>query len=448
MNSPLTPSSGAGLRRELGKWDLSAIGINQVIGGAVFAMPATVAAYSGRWSPLLVVLVGAASLLIAATFAEVGSRFDATGGPYLYARAAFGRFIGFEVGWMQWFTRVASWATVINIFVASLGFYWPALTSGADRTLLLAAVIAALAIINVLGIRQSALAVNLLTIGKLLPLAVFIGVGLFWLEPARLRPEGTLTFQQTSAAALFLIYAFGGYEVVPVVAGETKNPRVAVPFALITTILVVTAILTVAQLVALSTVVDLGSSKTPLADAASVVMGPPGAALITIGAVMSTMGNNMGSALSGSRNLFALAEQGDLPPVFGRVHSRFRTPVNAILITAAVTLAIAATGTFVTTAAASAISRLVVYVATAASTLRLRDQRFAGRVAVPRFVLPFGPLIPSISILLTLAILAGARAGQLAAGLAALVAGAVLFVATVPRHDSSPDHAASISGTP
>jgi len=299
------------LRRALGKWDLSAIGINQVIGGAVFAMPATVAAYSGRWSPVLVVVVGAASLLIAATFAEVGSRFDATGGPYLYARAAFGRFIAFEVGWMLWFTRVASWATVVNIFVASLGFYWPALTSGMQHAAFLAAVIAALAIINILGIRQSAVAVNLLTVGKLLPLAIFIVVGLFFVEPARLRPEGSLTVQQTSAAALFLIYAFGGYEVVPVVAGETKDPRGAVPFALITTILVVTAVLALAQVVALSALPGLGSSKTPLADAASVLMGPAGAVLITIGAVMSTMGNNMGSALSGSRNLFALAEQGD-----------------------------------------------------------------------------------------------------------------------------------------
>jgi basic amino acid/polyamine antiporter, APA family len=295
------------LRRALGKWDLSAIGINQVIGGAVFAMPATVAAYSGRWSPVLVVVVGAASLLIAATFAEVGSRFDATGGPYLYARAAFGRFIAFEVGWMLWFTRVASWATVVNIFVASLGFYWPGLTSGTQHTAFLAAIIAALAIVNVLGIRQSAVAVNLLTIGKLLPLTIFIVVGLFFVEPARLRPEGSLTVQQTSAAALFLVYAFGGYEVVPVVAGETKDPRRTVPFALITTILVVTAVLTLAQVVALSALPGLGSSKTPLSDAASVLMGPAGAALITIGAVMATMGNNMGSALSGSRNLFALA---------------------------------------------------------------------------------------------------------------------------------------------
>jgi amino acid transporter len=426
------------LRRALGKWDLSAIGINQVIGGAVFAMPATVAAYSGRWSPVLVVVVGAASLLIAATFAEVGSRFDATGGPYLYARAAFGRFIAFEVGWMLWFTRVASWATVVNIFVASLGFYWPALTSGMQHAAFLAAVIAALAIINILGIRQSAVAVNLLTVGKLLPLAIFIVVGLFFVEPARLRPEGSLTVQQTSAAALFLIYAFGGYEVVPVVAGETKDPRGAVPFALITTILVVTAVLALAQVVALSALPGLGSSKTPLADAASVRMGPAGAVLITIGAVMSTMGNNMGSALSGSRNLFALAEQGDLPAFFGRVHPRFRTPVNAILVTAIVTLTIAATGTFVTTAAASAISRLVVYLATAASAVRLRNRSCAGRVDAPRFVLPFGPVVPSVAMLVTLAILAGASAAQLAAGAAALAAGALLFFASAPRAAAQP----------
>jgi amino acid transporter len=384
------------------------------------------------------VVVGAASLLIAATFAEVGSRFDATGGPYLYARAAFGRFIAFEVGWMLWFTRVASWATVVNIFVASLGFYWPGLTSGTQHTAFLAAIIAALAIVNVLGIRQSAVAVNLLTIGKLLPLTIFIVVGLFFVEPARLRPEGSLTVQQTSAAALFLVYAFGGYEVVPVVAGETKDPRRTVPFALITTILVVTAVLTLAQVVALSALPGLGSSKTPLADAASVLMGPAGAALITIGAVMATMGNNMGSALSGSRNLFALAEQGDLPAFFGRVHPRFRTPVNAILVTAIVTLAIAATGTFVTTAAASAISRLVVYLATAASAVRLRNRSFSNRVDAPRFLLPFGPFVPSVAMLVTLAILAGASVAQLAAGAAALAAGALLFFASAPRAAARP----------
>ena len=99
--------------------------------------------------------VGLASLIIAATFAEVSSRFDATGGPYLYTKAAFGRFPAFEIGWMQWFTRVASWASVINVLVASLGFYWPAVTAGPARTALMTAIIAALACINVLGIRRA-----------------------------------------------------------------------------------------------------------------------------------------------------------------------------------------------------------------------------------------------------------------------------------------------------
>ena len=115
------------LRRELGRWDLTAIGINQVIGGAVFALPALLAAHAGAWSPWMVGAVGLASMLIALSFAEVGSRFEGTGGPYLYTRAAFGRFAAFEVGWMLWFTRAASWAAVINVLATSLGYYWPAL---------------------------------------------------------------------------------------------------------------------------------------------------------------------------------------------------------------------------------------------------------------------------------------------------------------------------------
>src|SRR5690349_14713705 len=115
-------------------------------------LPAALAASVGGWSPILIVLVGLASLMIAATFAEVGSRFDATGGPYLYTKAAFGRFAAFEVGWLQWFTRAASWASVINVLVASLGFYWPSVTGGMTRTLLLTGIIVTLAIINILGI--------------------------------------------------------------------------------------------------------------------------------------------------------------------------------------------------------------------------------------------------------------------------------------------------------
>ena len=447
--TPSPPSGTAALKRALGRWDLTAIGVNQVIGGAIFAMPAVVAARAGAWSPWLIVAVGFASLLIAMSFAEVASRFDTTGGPYVYTRVAFGRFLGFEVGWMQWFTRVASWASVINVLVASLGFYWPALTEGHARLALLTTIIAILAFINILGIRQSAWVVNGLTIAKLAPIALFIAVGLPAVDMARLHPAAALPVGDAAVTALLLIYTFGGYEVIPVPAGEARDPRRAVPFALMTTIAIVTLVFVLAQVVALGTLPGLASSTTPLADASALLMGAGGAAIITIGAVFSTLGNNMGQALSGSRMLFALAEEGDLPAFIARVHPRFRTPVNAILCTAAVSLVLAATGTFVTMAAASAVSRLFIYLFTCGSVLRLRatDRTDHTRLATDRtdhgtlvtdrtdqvrcslagFRVPFGPLIPVAAMLIVIAILVGATTEQKIGGLVTLAVGAVFF---------------------
>jgi APA family basic amino acid/polyamine antiporter len=187
-------------------------------------------------------------------------------------------------------------------------------------------------------------------------------------------------------------------------------------------------VMTLAQVVAIGTLPDLARARTPLADASLLFMGAGGAALMTIGAVLSTSGNNMGQALSGSRNLFALAEQGDLPRVFGYVHSRFRTPVTAILVTSSVSLIMAMSGRYAELALASAVSRLLVYVMTCASTLRLRSLRAA---PPPTFVVPLGPVIPSLAIVIALAMLAGARREQLVAGTIALCAGAVLYLIAI-----------------
>ena len=425
-----TPS----LRRELGRWDLTAIGVNQVIGAAVFALPAALYAGTGALSPWLVAAAGVATLMVAVSFAEVGSRFEGTGGPYLYTRAAFGRFLAFEVGWLLWFVRAASWASVINVLATSLGYYWPALTSGFPRALLITLVIAAITIVNVRGIRQSSLLINVLTIGKLTPLVIFILIGVFFIDPSRFASAATSPgVSELSTAALLLIFAYGGYETATVPGGEARDPRRAIPFALVMTILIVAAVMTMIQIVAIGTLPSLPTSRTPLADAAGLFIGPGGAALMTIGAVLSVTGNNMGQALSGSRNLFALAEQGDLPAFFGRIHPTFRTPVNAILFTSTVALVLALSGTFTAMAAASAITRLIVYVVTCAATLRLRTPRFAGVVNPPTFVVPFGPVIPIASIIISLAILAGATSLQLMSGVGALAAGAVLYVIAVRK---------------
>jgi amino acid transporter len=434
-------ASAPELRRELGRWDLTAVGVNQVIGGGIFALAAGLAAATGTWGPWLIAAVALASLLTALSFAEAGSRFEGTGGPYLYARAAFGRFAAFEVGWMMWFTRAASWASVINVLVDALGRYWPALLGPVSRPLLLTAIIAAICWINVRGIRQSKMVVNVLTVAKLLPLVIFTAIGIFYVDWSTFSDPSTMTRQQLTTGALLLIFGFGGYEVVPVLGGETRDPRRTIPFALVMTIIVVAAITLLTQIVAFGTLPGIVSSRTPLADSAATFLGAAGAVMITIGAVFSTSGNNMGQALSGSRNLFALAEQGDLPKWFGHVHARYRTPDHAIVVTSVVSLVLAISGSFVTMAAASAISRLLVYVMTCASTIRLRNQRFeqelpaarTGGVAVKRaaFRLPGGPAIPALSILCSMLILIGASRAQLISGTWALAAGAVLyFIAT------------------
>ena len=479
-----TPESPA-LRRTLGRWDLTAIGVNQVIGSAIFLLPADVARLVGPWGPLAFMADGLLSLSIALCFAEVGSRFEKTGGPYLPARAAFGRFIGFEVGWMMWFTRVTSQASVANGLALALAFYWPALATGLSRMSLIAGLTLVLTWINVRGIKQSSWVVNALTIGKLAPLAIVIIVGVWFVDPASFAAMPAVTQQQLSSALILLIFAYGGYEVTGVLAGEAANPRRDVPFAFVATLITVSIVMSLtslvvtgvlpdliasrtpladsaaiflgasgALLVATGVLPDLGASRTPLADGAAIFLGAAGALLVSMGSAISMAGNNMGQILNGSRTLFALAENGDLPKWFARVHPTYQTPSNAILFTAVIALTLALTGSFIALAAVSAIARLVMYLAVCASTLVLRkhDREIAaqvgpqfpvrrslgeggsdldGAVAPAKFTVPLGPVIPIVASIVALGILAGASQAQLIAGAAALAAGAVLyFVAT------------------
>lgn len=432
MSEP--PATGT-LRRSLGRWDLTAIGVNQVIGGAIFLMPSQVVAAVGAWSPLAFVLAGAASMLVALAFAEVSSRFDGTGGAYLFTRTAFGRFVGFEVGWMQWFTRVTSHASVANGIALALGYYLPAMASGAARALLLTGLFACFAWINVRGIRQSALVVNTLTIGKLIPLGLFILLGLPHFPAAFDAPLPAIGLADASGAALLLIFVFGGFDVVPVPSGEAHDPRRHVPFALVTTILIVTVVMTAAQVVCMAVVDDLARSTTPVADAAAMLAGPVGALIIGVGSIVSMLGNNAGQVLTGSRMLYAMAEHGDLPALFARINPRFRTPAVAIVFTSVLAWVLALSGSFAVLATTSAVARLVTYSGTAAATLALRRGR--PDVGPAHFRAPGGAAVPVLAILVSLVILAGASRAQLFGGAAALAAGAALFLVSPARGEGA-----------
>ena len=416
------------LKRALGRWDLTALGVNQVIGGAIFLWPAQVAAQVGAWSPIGFVLIGFLSLSVALCFAELGSRFDSTGGPYLYTRAAFGDFVGFEIGWMQWFSRASSQASIMAATAVALGYYWPSLTAGWLRASFLLALTLLFGWINVRGVRQGSAVVNVMTIGKLVPLAIFIVIGLAYVQPSRLTTMPAITLQQSLAAGLLLIFIYGGYEVVPVPAGESLDPRRDVPFAMVATIVSVMIVMTLTQIVAQGVLANVADHATPIADAAAAFLGATGALLIGVGSVISMTGNNAGQVLSGSRMIFALAEQGQLPRLLARIHPRYRTPANAIAFTSAVALTLALSGSFAQIAVVSALARLLMYAGSAAATLRLRSPAFADVAKPAGFTAPFGPVMPTVAMCVCVALAAGATRQQLLGGLVALAIGALLYL--------------------
>jgi len=417
----------ATLHRLLGRWDLTAIGINQVIGGAVFLVPAQIAFHLGPWSPLAVLLVGLSSIPVGLCFAEVGSRFETTGGAYLYTKAAFGRFTGLEVAWMQWFTRVTGLASVSNGIAIALSSFWPVVASGPGRILLIAGVTLALMFVNLIGIRQSSNLVNALTVAKLVPLVGFLLIAVWFIHPRYYPAVAGVGRENVVAATLLLVFTFGGFDVIGVPAGEAKTPRRDVPFALMTTIGGVTLLLTAIQVLLMFTLPGLDHSKTPIADVMQVIAGPTGAFVVAAGAAFSMVGNCAGQILCGSRILFSLAESGDLPAFLGRVHPQFKTPFNAIIVTTLAALALALSGSFLRMAAISAVARLAAYAATAAATLALRRRDRTNAIPVALFRIPGGSAIPIVALATSVVILGGATPEQWRAAAVALVIGALLF---------------------
>ncbi len=423
------------LVRVLGKWDLTALGVNQLIGSGIFVLPASVAVLVGAAaSPLVWISAAAVNVLIVLCFAEAGTRFRQAGGPYLYARQAFGPLVGFEVAWMIWLTRVASQAALANAFSLYLAYFLPGAGAGWSRIVVITVVIAVLTAINVRGVRQGSWLVNLFTVSKLLPLLIFVLLGAGFMEWGNFQGMLQPRWEGFGQSILLLMFAFGGFEVVTLPAGEARAPRNDVPAALVLTIVIGAAFYLSVQVVAVGTLATLGETQTPIADAAAGFLGPAGGILIALGGLISIAGTNAGTMLAGPRLTFALGEQGELPGFFGHVHSRFRTPDASILIYALVAWGLALSGSFEQMAAVSAVARLVFYAVTCLAVPVLRRQAPQSE----GFRLPGGWLIPMLALAGSLAIVAGADRTSLLAGGLALAAGGLLFWGQSRRRRASP----------
>jgi basic amino acid/polyamine antiporter, APA family len=414
------------LLRAVGLLGLTAIALNGVVGSGIFVLPAAVYRLTGAASPAAYVLAALLTALVVACFAEAGSLFDETGGPYLYARAAFGPFAGFQVGWMFFLARLAAGAAIANAFAAYVGFLAPGLGHGAGRVAVITVALAALAALNVAGVRHGSWTVNVLTVAKLLPLLVFVAVGLFFVDGSRVSLTtlpGTASLQQ---AALLLIFAFGGFENASVPTEESKDPRRHLPVALLATIAATAVLYVLIQAVAQGTLPELAGSATPLAASARVFLGPAGAVFISVAAALSTLGSTSALALVGPRILYAFARHGLLPAALAQVHPRTRTPHRAIVVFAVLTWIAALSGRFEQLAAVSAVARLLFSASTCLAVPVLRRQR---RAEERGFTLPGGWAIPLLAVALSLWLLSGVTRGQALAGAIALASGITLYAA-------------------
>jgi basic amino acid/polyamine antiporter, APA family len=393
------------LVRSIGRWSLIALMINSIIGSGIFGLPSVVAEHLGRWSPAAYLIAGAGIAVIAGCLSEVASQFHDTGGPYLYARETQGRFCGIQIAWMTWLSRIAAASGTANLFTTYLGQIVPSATQPLYRAAILTLLVAVLAAVNYIGVKSGARLSDFFTATKVLLLVIFILAGLGWMYIHGAVSQAPLphAFGATDwlEAVLVLVYAYGGFEAVLLATGEFRDPRRDAPAALLIGLAVVAVIYTLVQVVVGGTLADPAASQRPLSESAGHIFGSGAAAAIAVGALVSIYGYLSANMLHTPRLTFALAERGDFPGIFARIHRRYQTPHVSIVLYTVLLLVFTLWGNFRWNITLSAIARLFTYSSVAVALLILRHKN-------PRadaFRLPAGKALAVVAILFCVVLL-------------------------------------------
>jgi len=368
-----------------------ALVVNSIIGSGIFGLPSQLAGLVGKYSPLAVLLAGAVIGVIMCCFAEVASYFTEAGGPYLYARVAFGRLMGIEMGWMLWLSQLSAPAANANLFVIYLAEFWPRANDPVPRFLILTLLVGILAVINYRGVRSGTQVSNFFTIAKLLPLGLVIIMGaacMFTMRAAATAAMPTAGLGEWLKTILLLVFAYGGFESALTPMSEAKNPQRDAAFGLLAALVICTLVYTLIQWVSVGVLPNASNSQRPLADVARLAIGESGAVIVTVGALISFYGYLSAKIVGVPRVTYALAERGDFPKIFAAVHSRYRTPYFSILVFAVLTWLLAQLGSFRWNLTLSAVARLVYYGVGCAALPVLRRRRPGSAV----FRLPGGPV--------------------------------------------------------
>jgi len=393
----VSATAESGLVRAIGTRQLTASIINVTIGAGIFVLPAAAARGLGPAAPLAYIVCASLMALIVCCFAAAGSRVSLTGGVYAYVEVAFGTFVGFLAGVLYFLMATFAVASVTSAFAGSVGALWPPVQTPIGRAIVITMLFAALAVVNVRGVRRGVGLVETATIVKLFPLVTLVAAGIWFIHPEYLRWPAAPSMSAVGQTAIVLIFAFVGLEIALVPSGEVRDPARTVPRALFSALAITTTLYLLIQAVAQGLLGPEMStfSDAPLAEAASRVLGRGGRVLVLAGGTISMFGYVSGDMLGSPRALFAFARDGVLPSVLARVHPRFHTPSIAILVYAAIVASIAISSSFTQLAILANVAALTLYLMCVAASYQLqrRDVRAGGTP----FAVPAGPAIPLLA---------------------------------------------------
>jgi APA family basic amino acid/polyamine antiporter len=384
--SPAQPEP-AGLKREIGLFGATALGIGAIIGSGIFIVTGIVAGIAGPAMIISVLIAGVIALFSALCVAELSAYLPEEGGTYAYAQKLISPLAGFIAGWIWVFSNIFVGAAVSLGFAHYFATLFPALPVKGIAVFICLIFI----IINYIGLKESTILNNLLVTLKVLILLFFIAFGLGFFSTANLTPLAPVGISGILSGAALIFFAYTGFARVTIMAEEVQNPRVTIPRSIYLALAISTILYIFVSVIAVGLVgaPALSRSGSPLADAIRVTGSSPAVLLISTGAMIATASVLLTTIMGISRIVFAMSRKGDLPAFLNRLHPRFNTPHYAIWLSGACMIAAILLADITLVVAVSTFAMLVFYLIADIAALRIPSdfQKY------PRIV----PLIGAVS---------------------------------------------------
>ncbi len=426
---------GTDKKDKFGLWSIVLLGINGIIGTGIFLLPNRAYALMGPSSLLILLFDAFLAGCLALCFAEVAGFFSRNGGPYLYAKAAFGDFVGYEVGVLKLVVTIIAWAAMAVGFATALGAAFPVFAGDTMENLIAAVLIGGLTIMNIAGVKISKILNNIMTISKLVPLCVFIAVGLFFVNGSNFTPfvPTHMADGAFANAAITMFFAYTGFEAIAVAAEDFKDPKKDLPRGIILTMIIVTIIYMLVVGISIGILgPDLAVDKAPIQTAFGRAVGPIGAYFILIGTLFSMGGINLAESFIAPRACTSLAEDGMLPAFLNR-RTSWGTPWASSVVVAVLSILLAWSGSFTTLAAISAVSRFTQYLPTVLSVIVFR-RKWKDRERT--YKIPGGIFVPVVAFVTSLWMLSNAKPMQLVWGLGGILVIAPYYLVYKKKKDA------------